>query len=213
MNLPSRPKARGTDETVWEVSAVWATSGDFNSGPTKIKKPRTNSGLWFCQHAKPASAYAVSTTWPRPVLLPRVCERLVTSELKKLASASTASKSDVNLTLTEFSLSQWDWKLVVSTPERALLELLDELPARETFHQVDMLMQGLTSLSPRRLKTLLEDCKSVKVKRLFFFFADRHAPSWLKALKKDDFDLGTGKRLLVKGGKFIRPIRSPCQRI
>jgi hypothetical protein len=126
----------------------------------------------------------------------------VTSELKKLASASTVNKSEVNLTLTEFSLSHWDWKLVVSTPERALLELLDELPAHETFHQVDMLMQGLMSLSPRRLKRLLEDCKSVKVKRLFFFFADRHAPSWLKALKKDDFDLGTGKRLLVKGGKF-----------
>ena len=127
---------------------------------------------------------------------------LVQSELKKLANFSAANKSDINLTLTDFPLSQWDWKLVLSTPERALLELLDELPAHETFHQVDMLMQGLMSLSPRRLKKLLLDCKSVKVKRLFFFFADRHAPSWLKALKKDDFDLGAGKRLLVKGGKF-----------
>ncbi|MGY3532914.1 MULTISPECIES: type IV toxin-antitoxin system AbiEi family antitoxin domain-containing protein [Bradyrhizobium] len=127
---------------------------------------------------------------------------LVESELKKLANVSAANKSDINLTLTEFPLSQWDWKLVLSTPERALLELLDELPVHETFHQVDMLMQGLTSLSPRRLKRLLLDCTSVKVKRLFFFFADRHAPSWLKALKKDDFDLGAGKRLLVKGGKF-----------
>lgn len=127
---------------------------------------------------------------------------LVTPELKKLATVASAKTTDVNLTLTELQLSQWDWKLVLSTPERALLELLDELPAHETFHQVDMLMQGLTSLSPRRLKRLLQDCKSVKVKRLFFFFADRHAPSWLKALKTDDFDLGSGKRLLVKGGKF-----------
>lgn len=127
---------------------------------------------------------------------------LVESELKKLMHVPAANKSDINLTLTDFPLSQWDWKLVLSTPERALLELLDELPAHETFHQADMLMQGLTSLSPRRLRRLLLDCKSVKVKRLFFFFADRHAPSWLKALKKDDFDLGAGKRLLVKGGKF-----------
>ena len=87
-----------------------------------------------------------------------------------MATVSEANKSDINLTLTDFPLNQWDWKLVLSTPELALLELLDELPAHETFHQVDMLMQGLTNLSPRRLKKLLLDCKSVKVKRLFFFF-------------------------------------------
>jgi len=42
----------------------------------------------------------------------------------------------------------------------------------------------------------------VKVKRLFFFFADRHRHAWLKHLKKDEVDLGTGKRMLVKGGKL-----------
>ena len=83
-----------------------------------------------------------------------------------------------------------------------MLELLDELPTHETFHQVDMLMHGLTNLSPRRLQNLLADCKSVKVKRLFFFFADRHAHAWLKPLKKQTFDLGTGKRMLAKGGRL-----------
>jgi hypothetical protein len=92
--------------------------------------------------------------------------------------------------------------LTVSTPERAILELLDELPQRESFHQVDMLMEGLTNLSPRRLQTLLEDCHNVKVKRLFFFFADRHSPAWLKRLDKDAISLGEGKRMLVRGGKF-----------
>jgi Transcriptional regulator, AbiEi antitoxin, Type IV TA system len=97
---------------------------------------------------------------------------------------------------------QWDWPLVLSTPERAVLELLDELPAHETFHQADKLMEGLTNLSPRRMQKLLADCKSVKVKRLFFFFADRHNHAWLKHLSKDTLDLGKGKRMLVKGGKF-----------
>jgi hypothetical protein len=83
-----------------------------------------------------------------------------------------------------------------------LLELLDELPKRETFHQVDMLMQGMTNLSLRRLQMLLADCKSVKVKRPFFFFADRHSHAWLKPLKNEKFDLGKGKRMLVKGGKL-----------
>ena len=97
---------------------------------------------------------------------------------------------------------QWDWPLALSTPERAILELLDELPKHESFHQADMFMQGLSSLSPRRLQKLLGDCRSVKVKRLFFYFADRHQHAWLKQLDKEAIDLGEGKRMLVKGGKL-----------
>lgn len=96
----------------------------------------------------------------------------------------------------------WDWPLTLSTPERAVLELLDELPEREEFHQADKLMEGLANLSPRRLQKLLEDCKSVKVKRLFFFFADRHGHVWLDRIDRSRVDLGKGKRLLVRGGKL-----------
>lgn len=97
---------------------------------------------------------------------------------------------------------EWDWPLALSTPERAILELLDELPKRESFHQVDMLMQGLSNLSPRRLQKLLAECHSVKVKRLFFYFADRHSHAWLKRLDREAVDLGEGKRMLVRGGKL-----------
>jgi hypothetical protein len=97
---------------------------------------------------------------------------------------------------------QWEWPLALSTPERAILELLDELPKRESFHQADMLMQSLSNLSPRRLQKLLADCRSVKVKRLFFLLADRHQHAWLKRLDKKAIDLGEGKRMLVKGGKL-----------
>ena len=97
---------------------------------------------------------------------------------------------------------QWGWKLTLSSPERALLELLDELPGRESFHQVDKLIEGLANLSPRRLEKLLLDCRSIKVKRLFFFFADRHQHAWLKRINKDALNLGKGKRMLVRGGKL-----------
>ncbi|KEO54652.1 type IV toxin-antitoxin system AbiEi family antitoxin domain-containing protein [Thioclava pacifica] len=97
---------------------------------------------------------------------------------------------------------QWDWPLTLSQPERAYLELLDELPDNESFHQADMIMQGAANFSPRRLTKLLADCKSVKVKRLFFFFADRHQHAWRKRLNKDEFDLGSGKRMLVRGGRL-----------
>ncbi len=96
----------------------------------------------------------------------------------------------------------FNWPLAISAPERAMLEMLDELPGNESFHQADMLMEGLATLSPKRLQILLADCKSVKVKRLFFFFANRHNHPWLKHLNRAAIDLGSGKRSLVKGGRL-----------
>lgn len=96
----------------------------------------------------------------------------------------------------------WKYQLTLSAPERAILELLDEVPKRETFHQADVLMEGLRNLSPRRLQTLLFQCKSVKVKRLFFWFAERHNHAWLQKIDQSAIDLGKGKRMLVRGGKF-----------
>ena len=97
----------------------------------------------------------------------------------------------------QITWGSWDWTLTISTPERAYLELLDELPNRESFHQADKLMEGLVNLSPRRLEKLLTDCRSVKVKRLFFYFADRHPHAWRRRLHAENFDLGSGDRKSV----------------
>lgn len=115
-----------------------------------------------------------------------------TEHLDPLATASLARQT----------WGQSDWPLVLSSPERAILELLDELPDRETFHQADMLMDGLAALRPRRLSVLLAACRSVKVKRLFFWFAERHNHAWLKSIDRTGIDLGSGKRMLVRGGKL-----------
>lgn len=116
------------------------------------------------------------------------------------------SPSPPPLAGTSFTRLPWGqnvkWGLTASTPERAMLELLDEVPAHETFHQADALMEGLRNLSPRRLHTLLVDCKSVKVKRLFLMFAERHNHAWLQKLDRSGIDLGKGKRMLVRGGKL-----------
>jgi hypothetical protein len=101
-----------------------------------------------------------------------------------------------------FSAAEMHLPIRYSSRERAILELLDELPERESFHQVDALMEGLSDLSPRRLQTLLEACASVKVKRLFLFFADRHRHAWRSRLDVSRIHLGSGKRVLAKGGKL-----------
>jgi Transcriptional regulator, AbiEi antitoxin, Type IV TA system/Transcriptional regulator, AbiEi antitoxin N-terminal domain len=128
--------------------------------------------------------------------------RGLTSLNWNVRTGEATSADPLHSGLTTQPWGHWDWPLTLSTPERGILELLDELPDRETFHQADKLMEGLANLSPRRLQKLLEDCQSIKVKRLFFFFADRHAHAWLKRLERERIDLGTGKRMLVRGGKL-----------
>jgi hypothetical protein len=96
----------------------------------------------------------------------------------------------------------WGWTLRLSTPERAVLEALDELPEQESFHNLDMVFEGLTTLRPRTLTALLHSCRKIKVRRLFFVFADRHKHAWRERLNPDDFNLGTGDRALIAGGKI-----------
>ncbi len=90
----------------------------------------------------------------------------------------------------------------ISSPERAILEVLAEVPEQVSFEHADELMQGLTTLSPNRLDALLRETRSVKVKRLFFWLAERQGHAWLKKLDLKSYDLGSGKRVLVKGGKL-----------
>lgn len=128
--------------------------------------------------------------------------KLFRHRLPPKALTHLEQKSEVPKDWVVQNWGQWDWPLALSTPERAILELLDELPKHESFHQVDMLMQSLSNLRPGRLQTLLNQCRSVKVKRLFFYFADRHQHAWLKRLERKTVDLGEGKRMLVRGGKL-----------
>src|SRR3546814_19952287 len=60
----------------------------------------------------------------------------------------------------------------------------------------------LANLRARVWRSLLRSWRSVKVRRLFFVFADRHEHAWLKHLDKDASDFGSGPRALVKGGKL-----------
>jgi hypothetical protein len=122
-----------------------------------------------------------------------------------LACGSLPSIADRELAQRGFIRQPWghhEWPLVMSAPERAILELLNELPQHETFHQADMLVDGLRNLRPRLLQRLLEECRSIKVKRLFLWFAERHGHAWLNKLDRNAIDLGRGKRMLVRGGRL-----------
>lgn len=53
------------------------------------------------------------------------------------------------------------------------------------------------------MQRLLEDCSSIKVKRLFLYLAEKAGHSWFDYMKLDNVDLGKGKRSLVKNGVLV----------
>lgn len=102
----------------------------------------------------------------------------------------------------ELTLSPWRWPIRMSSAERAILEALDELPKNESFHTLDMAFESLVNLRPKLLTMLLAQCQSVKVKRLFFVYADKHAHAWRKHIDMSLIDMGRGDRALAALGRL-----------
>jgi len=90
----------------------------------------------------------------------------------------------------------------VASAEQACFEFLATVPKTISFEYADLLFQGLTSLSPHKLDLLLRNCNSIKAKRLFFWFAKRHGFQWSKKINHQEYDLGSGKRLIASNGRL-----------
>lgn len=107
----------------------------------------------------------------------------------------------------QFCTQTYPWRedlppLVMARPERAVLEILSRVPNGISFELADNLFQGLTTLSPTKLATTLSACNSIKAKRLFFWLAGRYGYAWSGRLDPNDYDLGSGKRVIAPGGRL-----------
>jgi len=91
----------------------------------------------------------------------------------------------------------------ISSAARALMECLYLAPIHQELLECYELMVGLNNLRPNLVQDLLEQCKSVKVKRLFIYMADKANHNWFYDLNLDKIDLGSGKRSLAKNGTYI----------
>jgi len=107
--------------------------------------------------------------------------------------------SDLGLTNVELS----NFSIKVSGAARAIMECLYLAPQKQELMECFQLMEGLNNLLPKQAQALLENCESVKVKRLFLYIAEKVDHNWFKYLDLSSVDLGKGKRSLVKNGVLI----------
>ncbi|MDR2058141.1 MAG: type IV toxin-antitoxin system AbiEi family antitoxin [Dysgonamonadaceae bacterium] len=93
----------------------------------------------------------------------------------------------------------------ISGAARAIMECLSLFPNRFPLQEAYEVMDGLSTLRPDQVQALLEQCKSIKVKRLFLYFAERIGHAWFKYVDTGKIDLGSGVRSLTgdKSGVFV----------
>lgn len=104
-------------------------------------------------------------------------------------------------------IDQPTFQLNISGAARAMLECLYLVPDEQTLVECYEIMESLNNLRPDLVQKLLEQCTSVKVKRLFLYLAEKANHAWFSYLKVDKIDLGSGKRSLVKNGTYISKYR------
>jgi hypothetical protein len=112
-----------------------------------------------------------------------------------------------NLFDQELGLTNTDcgsYSIKVSSAERAILEMLYSVPHKQTLSECSLIMEHLIGLRPALVQGLLENCNSIKVKRLFMYLAEKHNHQWVKRLDLSRVNLGRGKIAITKGGVYNR---------
>ena len=115
------------------------------------------------------------------------------------------------LAITEHNAISFQVK--ISNAARAILECFEMSPNRFDLEEGWLIMEGLNALRPALVQQLLEQCRSVKAKRLFLYFAEKANHSWFKYLSIDKIDLGKGKRSIVKNGAWVDKYQITIPRI
>ncbi|MDX5584728.1 MAG: type IV toxin-antitoxin system AbiEi family antitoxin [Aureibaculum sp.] len=111
--------------------------------------------------------------------------------------------ADVGLTSIEFKT----FTIKISSAVRAVMECLYLTPKYQELFECYELIEGLNNLRPNLVQELLEQCTSVKVKRLFMYMSEKANHDWVNYINLEKIDFGKGKRSLVKNGVYIPKYR------
>ena len=93
-----------------------------------------------------------------------------------------------------------EFAIKVSSLELSAMEMLYHVPRKQGFDEALLIMQNLVSLRPLLVQQLLEQCRSIKVKRLFMHMAEKMEHTWVKQLDLTKIDFGSGKRVIAEHG-------------
>ena len=90
----------------------------------------------------------------------------------------------------------------IASRELAALELIEAFDLSHGLEEVANYLESLRSLRASYVQNLLENCNSVKVKRVFLYLVEKLELPFGKKLNFRKISLGSGKRVIVQDGEF-----------
>lgn len=119
---------------------------------------------------------------------------------KPIYSSTSVFEYDPKQFLSETSID--NLTIYASIPELAALEMIYLIPREQTFDEALLIMNNLATLRPDKIQILLENCSSVKVKRIFMWMAEHCNHQWVEEINTSKINFGKGKRVIAKNGKL-----------
>ncbi len=188
------------------AKGAYIRSGDNVDINGAIYALQSQLGLSFHFGAASALAYQNISHFIRvnsEVLLFGAKEETVPAWFRKYFSNYKLFKTNFlpkNIGLVDYDTG--NFAIQISSPERAILEVLYLCPGKASLKEAYQLMELLINIRPSLMQELLEECNSFKVKRLFLFMAEKINHDWFEYLDTGKIDIGKGKRVISKNGKL-----------
>ncbi len=135
-------------------------------------KPGTKLPAWFIAHQ-----------WLQPVAL-------ITTSVFRDCNEFTSILNVDGIGITTASL------------EQAAFEMMYLVPKRQSYEEAEKIMSSLTTLRPEIVQHLLDNCTSVKTKRLFMHAIEQLELPCLSHLETSKVDFGSGRRSIHARGRL-----------
>ena len=147
-------------------------------------------------HFVPSRETSATIYANRGVILPTWFKRKFSESVQ--LSATTVLPPSIGIS--EASVN--GFQVLLSDPERAILELIEQVPRTVQLNECYQILDLMANLRSRLLNELLMHWTSVKIKRLFVLLAKDLNHQWFAKLDTQSFDLGSGCRVIDKDGSF-----------
>ena len=90
-----------------------------------------------------------------------------------------------------------------SCRELAILEFIDHIDLKNSLETAENHVNMLYGARSKVIQLLLENCTSIKVKRVFLYLSEKTGNNYFKHLDLKKIDLGKGKRQIVKHNAML----------
>ena len=95
------------------------------------------------------------------------------------------------------------FKVKISGRARAVMESLYLANEERALQESLALMELQAEMKPNDAQELLENCSSIRVKRLFLYLGEKLRHKWVNELDLARIELGTGKQSLFRNGAWV----------